>query len=149
MQRQRCVPVGHTPYVLCGHVRLLPNERGHGLDDDALLLERDLRENWQGEDFGGRRFAGGKIARAVAEEAEAFLHVQRDRVVDFTADLFGAEVADERIALPVGDADHVLIEYMPAVGKSPRFLHITSQVILVEQRVVALGGFLALFCPCL
>ena len=63
---------------------------------------------------------------------EAFLLMQSERVVHLDADAVVLEVLNERLAVCCGNADHILIEDVPAMLSVP----VASLVIAVPLRVV-------------
>ena len=77
----------------------------------ALLVFAQFGENREREGFVGGAFGFGKIAFAVAEIAEAFLQVQRERVVNFRADSRGGEVRAESVASRGAD-DELIVDVM-------------------------------------
>src|SRR5206468_1043653 len=133
--------------ILRRPARLLAEERRGALDDAPLLFHGDLGEHRKRQHAASCRFADREVAFAVAEEAEAFLQVQRDRVVDLAADLLVAEVLDERVTLAAADADDVLIEDVSSVRQHRRPIQDAAEAVLVEQLVVAPGRRLPLRRP--
>ena len=61
-------------------------ETPHSLDDTPLLLERSFRDKSAAPAPASGVLAGREIACVIAEVAQAFLLMQRHRIVDFAAD---------------------------------------------------------------
>ena len=58
----------------------------------------ELGVDGQGEDFLGGAFGYGEVAGFVAQGFEAFLQVERERVVDFGADFVGGQMGAQVVA---------------------------------------------------
>ena len=78
---------------------------------------------------------------------QAFLEVQGNGIVDFTADLVRFQVVQQLIALPTRHAHHVLVKDVPALGAHRRAFQKLGQMLFLNQGVVALGRRLARFRP--
>src|SRR5262249_49855229 len=126
-----------------GQPHALAQEAGAALDDAPLLVGGQLGVDRQGPGRPGRPPRRREGAPRGTEGGPTLPLVQGQGVVDLAADVFGLEVADEGVALAVGDADDVLVEAVPAVGPHGRPLQEVAQVVLLQERVVAAGGGLA------
>src|SRR5450631_3108808 len=89
-------------------------ERGDRRDDVLELRPLQLRIDRQGQRLERRALRLRKIPATSPKVAEAFLQMQRHRVIDLGPDAtLGEELAQIVAALA---ADHVLIEDMTAAG---------------------------------
>src|SRR5262249_24122692 len=104
------------------HARPLPHESCAALNHAPLLIDGQLRIHGQCEHFPARLLAGREVSGAVAEMGQAALKMERHGIINLAADPFGLEMADQGIALAVGNADDILVEDMPALGLHPRAL---------------------------
>ena len=86
-----------------------------GCWSDKLGIDR------QGQGLAGRPLALGEVALAVAEIGEALLHVQRDRIVDFVADLLLFQIRLQLVA--ARHADDELVVDVAVAGHFVRQLH--------------------------
>ena len=96
-------------------MRVLRVEGRDALDDVLQLLGLQLREHRQRERLGCRLLGGGEIPRCIAKIGEAFLPMQRYRIVDLGADIVLRKIGPECIA--ARDTQHVLV---PDVTNSRR-----------------------------
>ena len=89
-------------------------EFGDRLHHPALLCFRQLRKHRQRKHFAGGAFGFGEISFAVSQISETGLQVERNRIIDFRADLqIGQELAQLVAAL---GANHVLVKHMMRAG---------------------------------
>ena len=75
----------------------------------SLLILAQLRENGERERLFCGAFGLGEIAFAIAEVAETFLEVQRQRIVNFRADFGGGEMGAQFIAARGAD-DELIVD---------------------------------------
>ena len=95
--------------------RLRSRELCTARDDIFLLFRGQLGIHRQSQDAVAGGLADREVARAVAQVGQAFLQMQRPRIVDFTADTQRFQVPQQGIATAVGHFHHVLIERVPHI----------------------------------
>ena len=78
------------------------------MHDPALFVFPEFGKHGQGENFSSGAFGLGEVAFAMSEVNETVLQVQRDRIVNFRADLTGVEEFAEFVAAV--SADYILMK---------------------------------------
>src|ERR1700742_2803629 len=97
-----------VPHFTSEDGRVSGEEAADAFDDVLLLLAGQLRDHRQRERLACGALGFGEVALRVAEVREAFLHVQRNGVVNLRAHAVLLEVFDERVTSSRRDAYDVL-----------------------------------------
>ena len=115
-----------------------------GFGNVFLLFDGQIWIDWNGKRFVRRFFGFGEIAFFVAKIFKTGLQMERDGIIDVTADFGFFEGVPNHLPFAAVDADDVLVENV-AVGPWSGLREIDAfdsieQIVVIQRVQLAFGG---------